>query len=166
MTELSNLYHTDYSAWAQRNAELLRSGNYDALDTAHLLEELDDMGKSEQRELENRLTILLAHLLKWDYQLPQLTDKWREFDGRSWRSTIIEQRDRIAKRLKKTPGLQAILVEIIAEAYADAVMLASKESQLPSTTFPAVCPYGESEILDEDYYPVGHDRRASHSDHP
>ncbi|MBV5276042.1 MAG: DUF29 domain-containing protein [Lamprocystis purpurea] len=166
MTELSNLYHTDYSAWAQRNAELLRSGNYDALDTAHLLEELDDMGKSEQRELENRLTILLAHLLKWDYQLPQLADKWREFDGRSWRSTIIEQRDRIAKRLKKTPGLRAILVEIIAEAYADAVALASKESQLPSTTFPAVCPYGESEILDEDYYPVGHDRRASHSDHP
>ena len=154
MTELSTLYHTDFSAWAQRNAELIRTGHYDALDVAHLLEELDDMGKSERRELENRLTILLAHLLKWEYQLPQLAEKWREFDGRSWRSTIIEQRDRIAKRLKTTPGLKRTLVEVIAEAYADAVALVCKESQLPGETFPSTCPYSESEILAEDFYPV------------
>lgn len=153
MSKLSNLYHSDYSSWAHHNAELLRTGNFDALDIAHLLEELDDMGKSEQRELENRLTILLAHLLKWEYQLPQLAEKWREFDGRSWRSTIIEQRDRISKRLRKTPGLQAILVETIAEAYADAVELAGKEGQVGRDTFPAACPYSEVEILDEDYYP-------------
>ncbi len=47
MTELSTLYRTDYSALAQRNAELLRSGRYAELDVEHLLEELSDMGKSE-----------------------------------------------------------------------------------------------------------------------
>ena len=69
MTELSRLYQSDYAEWARRNADLLRAGDFAALDIPHLLEELDDMGKSEQRELENRLTILLAHLLNWEYLL-------------------------------------------------------------------------------------------------
>ncbi len=154
MTELGKLYQTDYSEWARRNADLLRTGNYAALDVEHLLEELDDMGKSEQRELENRLTILLAHLLKWEYQYQTLAERWREYKGDSWRATIIEQRDRLGKRLKKTPSLKAILGETIVEAYADAVDLASKESRLPRETFPAICPYSESRILDDDYYPV------------
>ena len=82
MTELSTLYQTDYSAWAAQNAELLRAGRYAELDIEHLLEELSDMGKSEQRALENRLTILIAHLLKWEYQLQTLSDRWQEFEGR------------------------------------------------------------------------------------
>lgn len=154
MTELSKLYRSDYSAWAQRNAELLRTGQFALVDVQHLLEELEDMGKSEQRELESRLTILLAHLLKWEYQYHTLSERWQEFKGDSWRATIIEQRDRIGKRLKKTPGLRAILSEILAEAYADAVDLACKESRLPRETFPATCPYTESQILDDDQYPA------------
>lgn len=154
MSELKELYHSDYAAWAQRTAELLRANEYEALDVEHLLDELDDMGKSERRELENRLTILLAHLLKWQYRLPGLSAKWREFEGRSWRSTIIAQRDRLAKRLETTPGLKAILAETIGEAYADAVDLASKETELPRTTFPASCPYLQAQILDDSYYPA------------
>jgi hypothetical protein len=106
MSDLSDLYDTDYGEWARRNARLLRAGDLGGLDVAHLLEELDDRAKSERRELENRLTILLAHLLKWQSQLPQLSERRREFDGRSWRSTIIEQRDRLAKRLRETPSLK------------------------------------------------------------
>ena len=153
MSHLSRLYQTDYSEWARRNAELLRAGDFAALDIAHLLEELDDMGKSEQRELENRLTILLAHLLKWEYQYRHLSERWREFKGDSWRATIVEQRDRLAKRLRKTQGLKAVLAATIEEAYADAIDLASKESRLPRETFPTTCPYAEAQILDDDYYP-------------
>ena len=60
MSELSRLYHTDYSTWATRHAELLRAGRYAELDMEHLLEELSDMSRSERRELESRLWILLA----------------------------------------------------------------------------------------------------------
>lgn len=153
MTELSKLYDTDYAAWARCTADLLRARHYEALDIVHLLEELDDMGKSEQRELENRLTILIAHLLKWQYQLPRLSERWREFDGRSWRSTIIEQRDRLAKRLAKSRGLSAKLSAMIEEAYADATRLASKECGLPIGTFPPSCPYHEQQLLDDDFFP-------------
>jgi hypothetical protein len=100
MIELNTLYDADYCAWAQRNAELLRSGCYAELDIEHLIAELMGMGKSERDELENRLVILLAHLLKWQYQYQTLSERWREFKGDSWRATIIEQRERIQKRLK------------------------------------------------------------------
>ena len=56
------------------------------------------MGKSEQRELENRMAVLLANLLKWQHQ--------PERQGNSWLRTIKVQRKGIASRLRKTPSLK------------------------------------------------------------
>jgi hypothetical protein len=61
-------YEQDYHAWAQHTAELIRQGHFAEIDIEHLVDELEDMGASKERELENRLGILLAHLLKWRYQ--------------------------------------------------------------------------------------------------
>jgi hypothetical protein len=154
MTELNALYQTDYSTWAIRTAELIRTGRYTELDVEHLLEELSDMSKSDRHELENRLTILLAHLLKWEYQLTTLSERWREFDGRSWRVTIIEQRNRIARHLQKAPGLKAALAPTLIDAYAEARQLASDETGLPIVTFPLACPYSIAQVLDNQYYPA------------
>ena len=153
MSELSTLYQTDYSAWAKRHAELLRAGRFAELDIEHLLEELSDMSKSERRELESRLLILLAHLLKWEYQYQNLAERWREFKGDSWRATIVEQRKRLAVLLRESPGLKSVLTETIATVYPDAVDLACKETHLPQATFPASCPYLVVPLLDDDYYP-------------
>ena len=153
MSELGTLYLTDYSAWAKRHAELLRAGRYAELDIEHLLEELSDMSKSERRELESRLLILLAHLLKWEYQYKILSERWREFDGRSWRTTIVEQRKQLAVLLRQSPGLKSILAEAITTVYPDAVDLASKETRLLPETFPAQCPYQAAPLLDDNYYP-------------
>lgn len=153
MTDLATLYQTDYAAWAQRNAELLRERRFDELDIAHLLEELSDMSKSDRRELHSRLLVLLAHLLKWEFQYPLLTERWREFDGRSWRSTIVEQREQLADLLRQSPGLKAAVDETIAGAYPVAVRLAHKETRLPKGTFPEACPYSRDQIFDDDFYP-------------
>ena len=153
MSELSLLYQTDYATWAQRHAELLRAGRYTELDLEHLLDELSDMSKSERRELESRLLILLAHLLKWEYQYRDLSGRWREFKGDSWRTTIVEQRKQVAVLLRQSPGLKSILPDAIANAYTDAIDLASKETRLPPETFPALCPYQVAALLDDDYYP-------------
>lgn len=112
-----------------------------------------DMAKSERRELENRLIILIGHLPKWQCQLSQLSERWREFDGRSWRATLIEQRDRLNKRLRKTPGLKTVFADCLPEADVDAVAFTVKETGLPQHILPADCPYAEVELLDEDYYP-------------
>ena len=153
MSDLSELYQTDYSAWALRQAELLRAGHYAELDIDHLLQELSDLSKSDRRELESRLLILVAHLLKWQFQYQTLSERWREFDGRSWRATIIEQRKQLAVLLRQSPGLKSILTEAIGSTYPDAVDLTSKETGLSPETFPAQCPYSGKQLLDDDWYP-------------
>jgi hypothetical protein len=154
MSNLASLYDTDYAKWAQRNAELLRAGRFEDIDMAHLLEELSDMSKSDRRELQSRLLILLAHLLKWEYQYQTLAERWREFKGDSWRSTIIEQRTQLSGLLKQSPGLKSALVDMIERTYPDAVELASDESGLPPETFPTHCPYPKDQLLDKGFFPA------------
>jgi len=153
MSQLSALYEKDFSFWAEKNADLLRRGLFAELDIEHLVQELTDMGISERNELESRLTILLAHLLQWQFQYRHLSARWQEFKGDSWRSTLIEQRNRIAKRLRKSPGLHAKLDEVIAEAYQDAVSIAAQETGFAPDTFPPHCPYTLEQILDDAFYP-------------
>ncbi len=150
---LAALYSTDYHAWVQRNAELLRQGRFDEADIGHLIEELEEMGNSQRHELVSRLRVLLAHLLKWQFQLRQLSERWAEFSGQSWRETIIEQRDAMQNLLADYPSLQGLLPEAIAKAYPAAARLAAKESGLPTTDFPQDCPYAQVDILDDDFYP-------------
>jgi hypothetical protein len=157
MTDLATLYQTDYAAWTRRNAELLRARRFDELDIEHLLEELSDMSKSDRRELYSRLLVLLSHLLKWEFQYRALSERWREFKGDSWRSTIIEQREQLVELLRQSPGLKSAIEDTITEAYPAAVRLAHKETRLPRSTFPETCPYSRAQIFDDDFYPEAQD---------
>ncbi|WP_233977917.1 DUF29 domain-containing protein, partial [Pectobacterium versatile] len=74
--------------WSNEQAELLRSGKFSEIDCENIAEEIADVGKSEQRELANRMAVLIAHLLKWKYQ--------PERRGSSWEKTIKAQRKDVA----------------------------------------------------------------------
>jgi hypothetical protein len=138
-------YEDDIVAWANEQAHLLRSGQFDRLDIAHIAEEIEDVGKSEQRELASRMAVLLAHLLKWKYQ--------SERRGRSWESAIRTQRRAIELRLERTPSLRAILRDTgwWEETWADAVAEATRETGLD--TFPEHCPWPASDTLEPDWLP-------------
>jgi hypothetical protein len=153
MSDLETLYQTDYAAWARCHIELLRARRFADMDIVHLLEELSDMSKSERRELASRLLILIAHLLKWQYQYHALSERWREFKGDSWRETIVEQRKQLAVLLRQSPGLKSALTETVLSAYPDALDLASQETRLPPETFPANCPYSAEQLLNDAFYP-------------
>jgi hypothetical protein len=140
-----SLYDTDFYAWANTQAELLRSGRLAAADVEHIAEEIESMGRSEKRELLNRLALLLMHLLKWQVQ-PMLR-------GNSWRATIKVQRREIARHLADNPSLTARLPEVLTDAYGDAVLLAARESGLAETAFPAVIPWTFGEIMDDGFWP-------------
>jgi hypothetical protein len=100
---MGNLYDTDIVAWTEQQAAFLRRGEWSSLDIANLAEEIEDVGKSEKRELRSRMAALLSHFLKWQFQ-PALR-------GKSWRSTIVVQREIFAYELEKTPSLQRLLAD-------------------------------------------------------
>ena len=96
-------YEKDFYSWTQEQAELLKTSRFSELDIDNLIEEVESMGRSEKRELESRLTILLLHLLKWKYQEVRR--------GKSWQLSIDEQRIKFAETLDENPGLRPNLDE-------------------------------------------------------
>jgi hypothetical protein len=143
----TNLYETDIYAWSQQQVALLRAEDFAEVDWHHLIEEIDSLGISQLREVENRLIKLMMHLLKWQYQ-PE-----KRQTGRSWYLTITHQRVRLVRALERTPTLRARLPEIIRDVYPSVVKLAAAETQLPRTTFPAQSPYSPAQILDDEFFP-------------
>ena len=49
-----NTHDEDFYAWTQEQAHLLRTGQLNQIDSHYIAEEIEDMGRSEKRELESR----------------------------------------------------------------------------------------------------------------
>lgn len=141
----SPVYEQDFYAWTQEQARVLRNGAFAQLDIPNLVEEVESMGRSEKRELTNRLTVLLAHLLKWQHQ-PNLR-------SRSWELTMAEQREQVDEVLDENPSLRGQLPEIIVRAYRYARIDASRETGREIKTFPDRCPYSIQQLLNVDWLP-------------
>ncbi|MGH7065761.1 MAG: DUF29 domain-containing protein [Stellaceae bacterium] len=146
------LYEEDFYAWTVEQSQLLRSGEFSQLDVENIVEELESMGRSDRREIESRLTVLLAHLLKWQVQIG--------FGSSSWSATIREQRDRIQDLLSESPSLRPVADSPRPALYARARRAAADETGLSEAAFPASCPFKSEQILAEDFLPEGGDRRV------
>lgn len=135
----SNLYDADFHAWTQKQTDLLRHQQWNAIDLPNLIEEIESLGRQQRQELRNQLSVLIGHLLKWEYQ-PQAR-------SRSWLATLRVQRRDISRSLQEDPSLKPYLDTALAQAYENARDLAMGETDLPEATFPLDCRYSLSEIL-------------------
>jgi hypothetical protein len=142
---MQNLYETDFYAWTQQQANLLRHQQWHQLDLPNLIEEIEYLGRKERQELRNRLSILIGHLLKWEYQPTKRSH--------SWIATIRIQRREILKLLSENPSLHPYIEAALQEAYENAKDLASGETNLPLSTFPQQCSYTLVEISSDRFYP-------------
>ena len=143
--KLRAVYEQDWFAWVIDNAELLRQGRVSEIDSQHIAEELEDMGKSERHALASHLKVLITHLLKWQYQPP--------FRGVSWQLSIDNARDEIAELLEESPSLKGKIAEIVEKRYSAARKRAMLETGLPLTAFPEECPFSLEQLLDEEFRP-------------
>ncbi|HAN46424.1 MAG TPA: DUF29 domain-containing protein [Cyanobacteria bacterium UBA8156] len=144
-SDCAALYDQDFVLWLDHTVNLLRQGKVQELDLEHFADEIEAMGKREKRAIESNLKIILVHLLKYQYQ-PQKR-------SRSWRSTLLEHRQRIARALKDSPSLHAHLLANFQEVYAQARAKASAETNLQADVFPVVSPFGLEQALDQTYRP-------------
>ena len=138
---LAALYEADETAWLEATADLVRNGLLDQVDLKSLAEYLTDMARRDRREVESRLTVLLAHVLKWIQQPDRRS--------RSWRATVVEQR----QELSGLVGRGVLLLHaqaLLPEANLKAVERAAAETGLPDSAFPENCPYTLDELLTTD----------------
>lgn len=142
---LGTRYETDVVAWANEQAALLRAGKLSQIDIENIAEEIEDVGKSETRELESRMAVLMAHLLKWQFQPARR--------GSSWRKTILVQRKSVRSRVAKTPSLKNCLTnrQWLDDSWNDAVLTALQETGLDC--FPENCIWTAEMILSDSFYP-------------
>jgi hypothetical protein len=143
------LYDLDLYAWASEQATLLKEGRYTELDVIHLIEELESLGERLVDQLESRLIVLLAHLLKLRYA----RHYERERAGRGWRLTCTAQRQRLTRLVQKNPSLRPQVPEVLPEAYRTACLDAALGLDLPEDAFPPLCSWSVEEVLRDGFFP-------------
>lgn len=146
---MSATYTADFNLWIQRTAQLLRERRWHEIDLEHLIEEIEDLGKSERRGIASQLTRLLLHLLKWQYQPQRRSD--------SWLDSITDARTQINLALEDSPSLQNYPAEAIGQSYQRARRQAAKQTGMPLSVFPEECLYSLELVLQEDWLPSGSD---------
>jgi hypothetical protein len=126
-------YEADLYGWVEDQVALLKAGEVGSIDASHITRELEDLGRTEFNKLVSALRVVLLRLLKWDHQ--------PERRSRSWVRTIDAQRERIEYELEDSPSLKPRLQEALQKAYAYGRRDAERETGLPLSVFPDICPY-------------------------
>ncbi|MEM8641288.1 MAG: DUF29 domain-containing protein [Cyanobacteria bacterium P01_G01_bin.54] len=142
---MNETYQTDFDVWLTQTTQLLREQRWQDIDTVHLIEEIETLGKSERRGIASQLTRLLLHLLKWHYQ-PQRRSE-------SWLDSITDARTQIELAIEDSPSLGNYPQETLAVSYQRARRQALKQTHLDIATFSEQCPYNITQILQEDWLP-------------
>lgn len=142
---METTYTTDFNQWVQQTAQLLRDRRWQEIDIQHLIEEVEDLGKSERRGVASQLTRLLLHLLKWQYEPERRSD--------SWLDSITDARTQIELAIADSPSLKSYPEEQLKKSYQRARRQAAKQTEMPLEGFPEDCPYTLELVLDEDWLP-------------
>jgi len=144
-TTATSLYDLDFYDWIQHQVNTLRTRKFSELDLENLIEEMEAVGRSEKRSLVSSLSLVLMHLIKWQYQ--------PDFRSKSWMFTTRNHRREVSAILKDSPSLKAYLETAIERAWKDARIEAEKETGIESERFPQTCPWTFDEFMDHDFWP-------------
>ncbi len=141
-TKLNQLHDRDFNLWIEEVKTAIQNKDAEAMDWDNLLDEIDDMGKSEKRSLESYLELLVAHILKLKYWETE-----RERNYKHWQVEVVNFRKRIQRLLKRSPSLKTYMEEVYPEIYQDVVDTWQIEFDIPKKTSISL-----EEILVKDYF--------------
>ena len=134
LAKVKNLYNQDFALWIEATVKQLKSGDLSQVDLENLIEEVESLGKSQRKAVDNFLTRLLEHLLKRCYVV--LPDCYR-----GWEIEIRNFRKELKKEFKYSPSLKRFMIEILEECYREA--LEAMKEDYPDSNFPDICPFAE-----------------------
>lgn len=138
----NQLYDRDFNLWIEQMTTVLRTRDIEAMDWQNLLEEIEDMGKSEKRSLESYLERLVEHILKlkyWEAEKPR--------NYKHWQVEVVNFRNRISRLLDRSPSLKNYMEQIYPKVFEDAVSAQQIEFSIPQNSFIEL-----EQILKKDYF--------------
>ncbi len=126
-----SLYERDLNLWLENVIAQLKQGQLQDLDVENLIEELEGLAGRDRRELKQRLTTLIEHLLKRCYVKS-------EYDYAGWVETIDRTRNIIRDILKQSPSLKNYIndPELFQNAFNDALRIVRRNQGYKSVNFP------------------------------
>lgn len=110
----------------------MQAHRWQEIDLEHLIEEVEDLGKSERRLIASQLTRLLLHLLKWQYQPQRRSD--------SWLDSITDARTQIDLAIQDSPSFKSYPAEQLEQSYQRACRSAAKQTELSTFGLPKGMP--------------------------
>ncbi|HEY9012937.1 MAG TPA: DUF29 domain-containing protein [Devosia sp.] len=138
-------YEEDFALWSAEQAALIRAGKFDRVDLENAAEELESLGRSEEHQIDSRMEVLLQDLLKWHFQPEKRTN--------SWNASILEQRIRIGRIVKRSASLASYPAASLDGSFVVGKTNAMDDTKLPESAFPERCPYTVEQVLDITFFP-------------
>ena len=142
---LKALYEIDEYLWLEETVRILRENRLGELDTEHLIEELESLGRRDRNRVESLLRQIIVHLLLLKY--------WQEeynYNYRHWRGKIASFRVQLNKDL--TTNLSNYLQENLDNIYQDALFIVTEKTSLNPEIFNPICPYSWEQLLDKKFF--------------
>jgi len=158
----ADLRERDFYTWSLGQARALRERRFRALDLENLADEVENLAKTEARELTSYSARILEHFCKLAYWA------WlRDRNERIWRAEVDAYRGRATRILRGSPGLKHILSQILEDAWDDARRKLAKETarsavsdpqfarvaELGKQAYPDACPWTFDQVMDDNFWP-------------
>ena len=96
------LYWKDSYSWALEQADALRRRDFNAVDWENVIEEIEDLARSDARRLTSHYARIMEHLLKLQYRHPAESEPVR-----GWKNSIQHARTAVQKVLSDSHRLKA-----------------------------------------------------------
>jgi hypothetical protein len=138
-------FEDDFAAWLEHQITLMRERDFAHLDLPNLLDELELLVSSRKNALRGRLQVLIAHLLKYEFQ--------PHHRSLSWLRIILTQRNEIERLLEQSPSLAAAMAACAQAEYRRALRQAILETGLFTSAFAPTLPYPVDQLLDFEFLP-------------
>jgi hypothetical protein len=117
----------------------MRAGRLEEIDTEHVAEEIEALGKRGRWAVHSQMLKLLLRQVKRKIQ--------PERESASWRRSIINSQERIAVRTNDSPSLARFLEEQLQDIYARGVRGAWFETGIQPANLPEQCPFTLDQLL-------------------
>ncbi|MCX8164255.1 MAG: DUF29 domain-containing protein [Aquificaceae bacterium] len=152
--ELKKLYDKDFPLWAEINLELLKEKAYELVDWENLLEEIEDMARSDLKACISYLAVILEHLYKWD-NFRHLTKGGKEKGGIGWIRSIELARGELEALMEIYPSLKEKVPQNMNSAWKMAVPKILHSAQdlgkkITKKALPEDCPYTYEQAMTRD----------------